>query len=232
MDLRNLPDAVRERLASANVDLDRRHRGFDIDYKGKTLEYRASRRVEVRQADDGSPLIAGYATVYDARYDVMGGPERGGWTEVIARGAAAKSVNERDDVYLFFDHDGLPLAATKAGTLVLDGEDRVGLYSEARIDTRSPWSMEIVHRMERGELDAMSFAFQVTRQQWETEDGARADPKNAPVRRIQEVKLFDVSVVSFPANAATAVQLKSARPSDAMSLDEAKAILDEIRRSA
>jgi HK97 family phage prohead protease len=230
-DYRNLPDGVRERLAAANVDLDRRHRGFDIDIKGKTLEYRATQRVEVRQADDGSPLIAGYASVYDARYDVMGGPPHG-WTEVISRGAAAKSVNERDDVYLFFNHDGFPLAATKAGTLVLDGDDRVGLYAEARPDTRSAYSMEIVHRMERRELDAMSFAFQVVRQQWENEDGERADPKNAPIRRIQEVKLFDVSVVSFPANPATAVQLKSARPVDAMSVDDVRALLDELRRTA
>lgn len=230
MDLRNLPEAVRERLTAAHIDLDRRHRGFDIDYKGKTLEHRATQRVEVRRTDDGVPLIAGYASVYEHRYDVMGGPPFG-WTEIISRGATDKSIAERDDVFLFFNHDGLPLARRSAGTLALQS-DQIGLYSEARIDTRSPFSMEIVTRMERRELDAMSFAFQVTRQQWEDEEGRKADPATASVRRIQEVKLFDVSVVSFPANPATAVQLKSARPADALSVDEAKALIDEIRRSA
>jgi HK97 family phage prohead protease len=226
-DCRNLPDEIRTRLAEGFGEhvLDERHRGFDLDYKGETLEYRVCRRVQTRTAQDGAPTIVGYATVYDTPYDVMGGPPYG-WSEVIARGAADKSVAERDDVYLFFDHDGLPMAATKARTLSLDS-DRMGLFSEARVDPNDPLSMAVVRRLERGELDAMSFAFKVTRQRWENEDGNTADPKSAPVRRIQEVKLYDVSVVSFPANPATAVQMQTNR--DGMSVAEARAALSALR---
>lgn len=237
-DLRNLPDPVRERLTAGYGDefLTERHTGFDVDYRGKTLEHRATQRLELRIAADGSPVVAGYGTIYDHEYDVAGGAPYG-WTETIVRGAADKSVAEQDDVYLFFDHDGLPLAATKAGTLDLES-DKIGLYSEARVDPRSPYSMEIVHRLERGELDAMSFAFKATRQEW-NEDYSE--------RRILEVKLFDVSVVSFPANPATVVQARAnfaekvaelgeildrhniPRQSSGMSLATARAMADALR---
>lgn len=218
-DLRNLPDPVRERLAKGYGDefLAERHRGFDIDYRGKTLEHRATRRLELRTDADGSPVVTGYAAIYEHAYEVAGGPPWG-WTETIARGAADKSVAERDDVYLFFDHEGLPLSATKATppTLTLES-DKIGLYNESRLDPRSAWSMEIVHRLERGELDAMSFAFRAIRQEWDEE---------YTERRILEVKLYDVSVVSFPANPATVVQLRNtASPR----MVEAEAILAEIR---
>jgi HK97 family phage prohead protease len=227
-DLRNLPDAVRRRLDHAGFDLDERHSGFDIDHRGKTLEWRATPRVEVRAASDGSPLVVGYASVYEHSYDVFGGPPYG-WSEVVSTGAATRSVKNGDDVYLFFNHDGLPLAATKAGTLALES-DKIGLYSEARIDPASPFSMEIVRRLQRRELDAMSFAFKVTQQRWEDLDGDEADPGTAPVRRIQEVKLFDVSVVNNPANPATVVQMR--KSSDGMSVAEAMAALDAWRRPA
>lgn len=218
-DLRNLPEPVRERLARGYGDdfLSERHRGFDIDYRGKTLEHRATPRVELRSLADGTPVIVGYAAIYEHAYNVASGPPYG-WTETVARGAVDKSIEERDEVYLFFDHDGFPLSATKAGTLTLES-DKIGLFNESRIDARSAYSMEIVHRLERGELDAMSWAFRAIRQEW------NADYTE---RRILEAKIYDVSVVSFPANPATVVQLRSASSSPSR-MDEMQAILAEIR---
>lgn len=225
-DRRRLPDRVTRRLADAfgAQALDVAHRGFDIDYRGKRLEHRATRQVELREAEDGGPVIHGYATVYGEAYDVWGGPPFG-FRETIEPGAADKSVREQDDVYLFFDHEGLPLAATKAGTLTL-ASDRVGLFNEARPDRSSPYSMEIVSRLQRGELDAMSFAFEVTKQSW-NEDYTE--------RLITETRLFDVSVVSFPANPATVVGLRSGVPATrekrGMSLSMARAQMDALRVS-
>jgi hypothetical protein len=200
LDYRNLPPLVLARLAEGfgeAVVSARREPALHITYQGRKLEHRAHRGVELRAGDDGTPIIDGYATVYEHPYEVMGGPPYG-WTETIARGAADKSIAEQDEVYLFFDHEGLPLSATKAGTLTLES-DKMGLRNESRIDPRSSYSMEIVNRLERGELDAMSFAFRAVRQEW-NEDYTE--------RRILETKLYDVSVVSFPANPATVVQLR------------------------
>lgn len=218
-DLRNLPQPVLERLADGyGADfLSERHRGFDIDYKGKTLEHRVTPRVELRSASDGAPVIVGYAAIYDHAYDVASGPPYG-WTETIVRGAADKSIAEQDDVYLFFDHEGLPIASTKDQSLILES-DKIGIFNESHPDVRSPWNMEIVHRLDTGVLDAMSWAFRAIRQEW-NEDYTE--------RRILEAKMYDVSVVSFPANPATVVQLRSA-PSAPTRMDEMQAILAEIR---
>lgn len=215
-DLRNLPSQVLDRLADAfgSEAVNERHRGVDIDYRGRTLEHRAHRGVEVRKTDSGDPVITGYATVYDHAYPIWGGAERGGWDETITRGAADKSVTEQDDVFLFFDHDGLPLARSSSKTLRLES-DKIGLFSEAVADQRSPYSMEIVHRLDRGDLDAMSFAFQATRQEWNADYTERF---------ITEVKLFDVSVVSFPANPATVAQVRATPVASGMPLSLARAI--------
>lgn len=221
-DRRILPEAVLRRLSGAYGDeaLNVAHRGFDIDYRGKRFEHRATLgQLELRQAEDADPVIRGYATVYGEQYDVWGGPPYG-FREIVESGAADRSVKNNDDVYLFFDHEGLPLAATKAGTLTLASESR-GLYSEARPDRASPYSMEIVSRLARGELDAMSFAFEVVDDEWSPDFMERS---------IREVKLFDVSVVSFPANPATVVGLRSTEPpvKRGMSLALARAEMEAL----
>lgn len=226
-----LPVSLRQRLAGRDdIDLRIPQRGFTVLRHGRIYEARSTQHVEARNADGGTPQLDGYATTYDSPYDLYGGPETGfGWTEIIAGGATAKSVRERDDVYLFFDHDGLPLASTKDGSLTLTS-DRIGLRSEARLDAASPYSMEVYRRVQIGQLDRMSFAFQVLRERWEDLDGNEESFMTAPVRKILEVKLFDTSVVSFPANPNTTAVVKSA--GDGMSVAEAKAMLEELRRPA
>lgn len=218
-DLRNLPAPVLERLAHGYGEdfLAERHRGFDIEYKGKTLEHRANPRLELRSDDDGRPILRGYAAVYDWPYDVAGGPDAYGWKETIVRGAVDKSVREQDSVFLLYNHDGLPLAGTKDGSLTV-ASDTIGYFSEARIDPRSAWSMEIVHRVASGLLDAMSWAFMSLRQKW-NEDYTE--------RQIFEAKAFDQSVVSMPANPATVVVARSQQAMPNMARLEA--ILAELR---
>lgn len=160
-------------------------------------EERFARDIEFR-ADGDSFGIAGYASTFDTPYNVAGGPDNGGWSEVVVRGAYDKALTERDDVRLLNNHSGFPLARTKSGTLVLRS-DKIGLYSAAdSLDLRNPAAQELRSALERGDVDEMSFAFRVTRQAWS---------KDYSERVIQEVRLFDVSVVTYPANPATAVQV-------------------------
>jgi len=161
-------------------------------------EVRHVHNLELRQTDDGMPVVEGYATVYDYAYDIAGGPDMGGFTEVIAPGAAKKSAMEAD-VRLLANHEGLPLARTKSGTLELESDD-IGLKVRATLDPSNPTAAEVRSAMERGDVDQMSFAFRVVRDDWN---------KDYSERIISEVKLYDVSVVTYPANPATVVKLRS-----------------------
>lgn len=161
-------------------------------------EERQLAKLEIRSADDGATVISGYATVYNYPYSIAGGPDAGGFTEVVSRGAAAKSAQEAD-VRLLVDHTGVPLARTKSGTLTLESDD-IGLRVSAELDPSNPMAAQVRSAMERGDLDQMSFAFKVLRDEWSADYTKRT---------ISEVKLYDVSLVTFPANPATVAKLRS-----------------------
>ena len=161
-------------------------------------EVRKLAKLEVRATPDGGATLEGYATVYNYAYDLGGGPSQGGFTEIIASGAAAKSAGEAD-VRLLVNHDGIPLARTKSGTMTLQSDD-IGLRVSAQLDPSNPMAASLRSAMERGDMDQMSFAFKVIRDSWD----AQYD-----VRTIHEVKLYDVSVVTYPASAATVAKIRS-----------------------
>lgn len=156
------------------------------------LEARVWSGVELRDTNDGGVRVVGYASTYDQPYPIYGGASAGGFDETIARGAFDKSVRERDDVRFLVNHDGVPLARTKSGTMTLEADD-VGLLVDANLDATSPIVQGLRSAMGRGDMDQMSFAFEVVanRQTWS------ADYRQ---RTIHEVKLYDVSVVTYPAN--------------------------------
>jgi HK97 family phage prohead protease len=134
---------------------------------------------------------------------VYGGPERGGWIETVKRGAFDTTLAAKPDVCFLINHEGMPLARTRSGTLTLRA-DNTGLESEATVDRRDPEGQALEVKMERGDLDQMSFGFRVTRQSW-NEDYTERD--------ITEVNLDngDVSIVNWPANPATSMSIVSAR---------------------
>lgn len=150
--------------------------------------------VDVR-ADDEGLTVEGYAAVFDQEADI-GGMFR----EKIARGAFADAIG-RDDVVFLINHDGLPLARTRSGTLTLE-EDEHGLKMRSVLDPSDPDVARIAGKMKRGDLDKMSFAFWADRQEWD-ESG------DIPVRTIQQASLHDVSIVTTPAYDGTEIGLRS-----------------------
>lgn len=154
--------------------------------------------------------LTGYASVFDAPYDIYGGPRAGGWTEVVDPKAFARTLREKPDVHLLINHDGMPLARTKSGTLKLSTDDH-GLHVEASLDRGDPDVQRLERKMTRGDMDEMSFAFRTLRDEWSaTEiDGEDVPESN---RRLLEVSIDkgDVSVVNFGANPATSTELSRA----------------------
>ncbi len=153
--------------------------------------------LEVRAENDGKTLI-GYAAVWDSPSEFMG------FTEYVKRGAFTKTLNDGADVRLLIDHDGVPLARTKSGTMALE-EDERGLRVEAELDPMNPDAARIMSAMKRGDLSQMSFAFRTIKDNWNND---------RTVRELREVQLFDVSVVTFPAYEQTVAELRRRRETD------------------
>jgi len=139
--------------------------------------------------------VSGYAATFGDVTSIGGY-----FDEVIERGAFKDAIG-RDDVRFLINHDGLPLARTASGTLTLR-EDEKGLFMETELDASDPDVQRIVPKMERGDLNEMSFAFMPTVQEWD-ESG------ETPLRKIKEAELFDVAIVTYPAYNSTEIGLRS-----------------------
>ena len=159
-------------------------------------------QVRMEETGDGY-TFSGYAAVYDKPYPVT--DWLGSYTETFKRGSFKRTVGIGDDVRLLVNHDGIPMARTKSGTLQLDADDPYGLKVTANLDPASPQVQTIRSAMDRGDLDQMSHSFTAKGQEW----------RNAKSERdVTEAQLFDVSVVTFPANDATSAAMRFADTPD------------------
>lgn len=157
-------------------------------------ETRGGIPAEIRKEGDAIK-VEGYAAVFGQETNIGGY-----FTEIIDRGAFTDAVG-RDDVVFLINHEGLPLARTRSGTLKLQQDDH-GLHIATELDARDPDVARIVHKMERGDLDKMSFAFFPEVQEWD-ESG------DLPKRTIKKASLYDVSIVTTPAYDGTEIGLRS-----------------------
>jgi len=98
-------------------------------------------------------------------------------------------------VKLLWNHDsGTVLGSTRAGTLRLE-EDNVGLRVSADLpDTQA--GRDAAYLIKRGDVDSMSFGFSVPKggDEWVSENE----------RVLNSVRLFETSIVAFPAYTQTA----------------------------
>lgn len=182
--------------------------------------------VELRAAPNGTGgdtlTFTGYACVTEAGYEMQ--DWLGPFTEVVRSGAFTKTLTEGADVPFLVNHAGLTLARTKSGTMQL-AEDDTGLHVEAKLDPVSPHVSALRSAMDRGDVDEMSFAFWVTRQQWSPDYDQRD---------ILEVNLNkgDVSVVNYGANPNTAGAQLNARELtgylERLGEDERRTIFDRL----
>lgn len=179
---------------------------------------------EVRSESD-TLILDGYASLFESPYDVFGGPDKGGWSEIVDRKAFAATLAKKPDVQLLVNHEGLPLARTKSGTLDLS-TDTKGLRAVARLVPSDPDVAALAPKLRRGDMDEMSFAFRTVRQELNSDETER---------RLLEVNIHkgDVSVVNYGANDATSVHLRNLTDAVALlSNADAEEALAEIRSLA
>lgn len=159
-----------------------------------TLETRTlTRPLEFRAGDSGKK-IGGYAAVFNSETDIGGY-----FREVIAPGAFKEAV--KGDVRALIDHDsGRVIGRTSSKTLRLSEDDN-GLAVEIDLPDTTD-GRDIATLVERGDISGMSFGFMVTKQTWD-------ETGDTPVRTIEAVELYEVSVVAFPAYDDTTIAMRS-----------------------
>jgi HK97 family phage prohead protease len=160
---------------------------------------------EVRAEGDGM-TFTGYASVFNSPSEDLGG-----FVEYVAPGAFKRSLQSRNEVKLLWNHDsGEPLASLRGGTMQLV-EDERGLKVTAQLP-QTTRGRDIAELLRTNVIDSMSFGFNVIKDTWS---------RDGQTRTLESVRLFEVSIVSFPAYEATTAQVRSAPTINADQLADA-----------
>ena len=150
---------------------------------------------EVRAEGDGMSFT-GYASVFNSPSEDLGG-----FVEYVAPGAFKRSLQSRNEVKMLWNHDaGEPLASLRGGTMQLV-EDERGLKVTASLPQTSR-GKDVAELLRTKVIDSMSFGFNVIKDSWS---------RDGQTRTLESVRLFEVSVVSFPAYESTTAQVRSAQ---------------------
>lgn len=145
--------------------------------------------IQTRSAENEPIKISGYAAVFNSRTSI------GDWfDETISPGAFDKSISAKNaDIRALYNHNwDNVLGRTKASTLTLREDDK-GLNFEIELPNTS-YARDLAESMERGDIDQCSFGFFVE------EGKERWDYSQEPaLRTLEEVELYEISIVSIPA---------------------------------
>ena len=149
------------------------------------------------RADGEDLYIEGYFSVFNSEYQVWDD-----WTEVVRQGAFAETIR-KDDIRALINHDTtLVLGRNTAGTLELQ-EDGHGLFGRIKVNPNDQDAMNVYARVQRGDVTQCSFGFDVLDNDTEVKDGVN-------YTYLTRVKLWEVSVCTFPAYQETEVQARNA----------------------
>jgi HK97 family phage prohead protease len=158
------------------------------------LERRAWAECRAEASDNGRK-IRGYGIVFNALSQDLGG-----FREIISPDAVDRTLNEGLDVRALVDHDSAKvIGRTRSGTLRLRKDSR-GLHIEVEPDEEISYARDIMRAVARGDVSGMSFGFRVMDDEW------NYDAKT-PVRTVTDMRVSEVSIVTFPAYQQTDVQV-------------------------
>lgn len=144
---------------------------LDIEQKALTFEIKA--------VDDETNIVEGYASTF--------GGEPDAYDDVIVKGAFSKTIQERGDrVKYLWQHDwNKPI-----GKVIELREDEIGLYFKAKISETAK-GKEAMQLMKDRVIDRVSIGYSTVKAEYDSETG---------IRYLKEIRLFEISAVTFPAN--------------------------------
>ncbi len=147
--------------------------------------------------EDGEELrIEGYFSVFNSNYELWPGA-----TESVAPGAFSETLGV-DDVRALIDHETMyVLGRNVAQTLELREDDH-GLWGSIKINPNDQDAMNLYARVQRGDVNQCSFGFDILEEETDFRDDGSIH------WTIKKVKLYEVSICTFPAYKETEVEAR------------------------
>jgi len=147
--------------------------------------------------EDGKRYIEGYFAVFGDIYELWPGA-----TESIAPTAFDGALN--DDIRALIDHrTELVLGRSNKSVHTLElRTDSHGLWGRIEVNDSDMDATNLYARLERGDVDQASFGFEILDEETEYRDDGSVH------WTIKKVKLYEVSVCTFPAYEATSLNAR------------------------
>ena len=154
----------------------------------------AASNFTVRDDGENNLYIEGYFAVFNSNYNLWEGA-----SESVAPGAFKNTLD--GDIRALIDHETrLVLGRTTAGTLELREDDK-GLWGRIKINPNDSDAMNLYERVKRGDVNQCSFGFDIISEE--------TDFYGDNIHwTIKEVRLYEVSVCTFPAYEETSVDAR------------------------
>ena len=163
-----------------------------------------ARKMEARAEEEGEKIVEGYATVFTMPYTLWKEP---GWTVLEQIDARAFDDCDMTDVIMQYNHEGRVFARTSNDTLTV-GLDEIGLKTVGKLGGTTLGS-QVYEEVAGGYSNKMSFGFVVAEDTRQTTEDHETGEITV-LRTITKIsKLYDVSIVSLPANDATSISARS-----------------------
>lgn len=153
------------------------------------------------QEQEGAKRISGYFAVFGDIYEIWPGV-----TESVDAHAFDNAIGAGEDIRALIDHETrLVLGRTGPNTLRLRTDGR-GLWGEIDINPEDGDAMNLYARVKRGDVNQCSFGFDILE-----EDMSINELTGDVHYTIKAVKLYEVSVCTFPAYKSTGVEARAER---------------------
>jgi uncharacterized protein len=133
--------------------------------------------------------------------------------DIIEKGAFTKTIRENPEIPVLWQHDeeeviGLGTVSEKGNKIEITG----------KLDLEDPVAQNAYRKIKNGLVKGLSIGFMAVKKTFGEENGQF-------IRRLQEIKLMEVSIVTFPAM--TQAQITSVKSSDETA-QRIKALEDKI----
>lgn len=161
--------------------------------------------LDIKEVSDAG-VIVGYGSIFDDIPDSYG--------DVVMKGAFKQTIaNHKADgtmPLMLWGHNSSELPI---GDWVAMEEDQKGLYLEGKIDLEDPMGARVYSALKRKSVRGLSIGYETIK--------STEDVKRKGVRRLEQLELWEVSPVNFPAKrTALVTDVKNIRESSLPTLSE------------
>lgn len=140
------------------------------------MEYKQINNIEYKKENDQF-IISGYASIFDVKdHD----------NDILEFGSFQNSIANISKIKFLWQHE----QKSPIGTIDKLYEDKKGLFLKASINSKIPQGLQAINLVKTGLIDGLSVGFTINKSHYSNEN----------VRIISDATLWEISLVTFPAN--------------------------------